>query len=463
MSTADLTASAPPIQPSFGSARRRGVRSPAAWLIWAVAVANAGIIVWLWVHGGGVSSVKTTGQFFSSVGRITGLLGAYSALVQLLLLARMPWMERIAGFDRLTVWHRRNGKACLYLVLAHTVLITVGYAMRHKISIPHQISKLWNGYEGMVQATFGTGLMILVVVTSLVIVRRKMKYEAWHTVHVLAYLSIILGWSHQVPTGNEFAETTGPANYWRGLYASTAILLILFRVVQPLARAFWFRLRVSEVHVEGPGVVTLRITGRHLNRLRAESGQFFLWRFLTRRRFLQAHPFSLSAAPDGTSLRITVKDSGDFTSGMANIPVGTRIIAEGPFGTFTASARTRPRTAMIAGGIGITPIRSMLESMHGDVVVVYRAVHEDDLIFRGEIDALAAERHDLAVHYVVGDHMADGGDRLLDPDHLRELIPDLTERDIYLCGPPAMATATQANLIRAGASRRHIHTERFAL
>ena len=134
---------------------------------------------------------------------------------------------------------------------------------------------------------------------------------------------------------------------------------------------------------EGPGVVSLRIAGRRLDRLGAEPGQFFLWRFLDRRRIWSAHPFSLSAAPDGQSLRITVKALGDHTARLGGVRPGTRVLAEGPFGVFTESARRRrEKVLLIAGGIGITPIRSMVERMRGDVVVLYRALADGDLVFK---------------------------------------------------------------------------------
>src|SRR5206468_4705463 len=155
----------------------------------------------------------------------------------------------------------------------------------------------------------------------------------------------------------------------------------VFRLLAPLAGAFRYRLRVAEVVDEGPGVVSLRVTGRGLERLRAEAGQFFLWRFLTRDRWWTSHPFSLSAAPDGRSLRITVKALGDHSAKLATVPVGTRVLAEGPFGVFTEAARRRERVLLVAGGIGITPIRALLEQVRGDAVVVYRVAHSDDIVF----------------------------------------------------------------------------------
>ena len=208
-------------------------------------------------------------------------------------------------------------------------------------------------------------------------------------------------------------------------------------------RSAYHGLRVVRVIEEGPGVTSIEIGGRRLERLRARSGQFFTWRFLTRDRWWEAHPFSLSAAPDGKRLRITVKGVGEYTAALRALRPGTRVIAEGPFGAFTAAARRRRRVLLIAGGVGITPIR---------------ALGHEDVILRDELDALARTRG-AELHYVIGDHR-DG--ELLSPGHLQALVPDIAERDVYVCGPPAMTDATRASLDRSGVARGHIVTERFA-
>jgi ferredoxin-NADP reductase len=223
-----------------------------------------------------------------------------------------------------------------------------------------------------------------------------------------------------------------------------------------------FRMRVEGLQLEGPNVISIRMTGRRLDRLHAQAGQFFLWRFLAWNRFWEAHPFSLSAAPDGKALRITVKNLGDFTSQIGGLKAGTLVIPEGPFGQFTEVVRRRERVALIAGGIGITPVRALLEHMSGDIVAVYRVLHEEDVIFRAELDQIARAR-DIQIHYVVGDHREPGGERLMAPEHLKELIPDISSRDVYVCGPPAMADFIQRNVRHAGVPHHHIHLERFAL
>ncbi len=441
----------------------RARRTLVAGVLVAIVAGNGILIVWLWIHGGNLKAGQSTGEWLTSLARITGLLGAYLALLEVLLLARLPWLERLIGFDRLTVWHRWNGHACLDLVLAHVVFSVWGYALMDKVSIPKEISTMIGGgvYPGMITATVGTVLFIAVVVSSVVIVKRRLRYETWYAVHLTAYAAIALAWFHQIPTGNELVLDKVAADYWRALYLVTLGLLLGFRLAVPIVRAFRFRLRVADVSVEADGVVSVLITGRRLDRLNARAGQFFLWRFLDRKRWWSSHPFSLSAAPNGRSLRITAKTLGDFTGRMAEIRPGTRVVVEGPFGVFTEAARRREKVVLIAGGIGITPIRALMEEMPGDVTVVYRVVSDDDVIFRDELEALARERG-IRLLVVAGDHATEDGARLLSPEHLHELVPDIAERQAYVCGPPAMTDILERNAREAGVPARLIHTEKFA-
>jgi predicted ferric reductase len=458
MATTDLTATAPRVRASRAatSTRRSGLTAPELLLVF---VANAVAVVVLWLQGGGVADVHDTASALTTAGRVTGLVGTYLVLVQLLLLARIPALERIAGFDRLTVWHRRNGRVSLLLLVAHAILITAGYTLADRLGLAPEVWRLLTTYPGVLAATVGLVLLIGVVVTSIVIVRRRLRYETWYFVHLYSYLGIALAFSHQLDTGTDFVGHPVAQAYWKALYIVTLAALALFRVGLPLARALYHRLRVEEVVEEAPGVVSLRIGGHRLDRLAARSGQFFLFRFLTRDRWWEAHPFSLSAAPDGRSLRITVKALGDHSAKLARVRPGTRVIAEGPFGAFTSSARRQRRAVLIAGGVGITPVRALLEDMPaapGELTVLYRAVDERDVLFRDELDTLA-RRRGATVHYVLGDHRDPGARRLLDAEHLRRLVPD-----IFLCGPPAMTRALRRSLRRADVPQRQIVTEQFA-
>jgi predicted ferric reductase len=407
--------------------------------------------------------MHTTADVLARTAGLAGLIGAYLALVQVVLLARLPVLERLAGFDRLTHWHRWNGHLCIDLVIVHVVLQIWGYSLPTHRSFGDEFWEMVarGAFPGMVTATIGTVLLLAVAWSSFTIVRRRLPYELWYAVHLTAYGGIALAWFHEIPTGGDLALNTNAANYWRGLAVAT-LAVLAYRVLAPFAYAFRYRLRVAEVIPEGSGVTSLRITGRKLGRLGARPGQFFIWRFLTRGHWWSAQPFSLSSAPDGRSFRITAKAVGDHTRGMGGIPVGTRVVAEGPFGDFTEASRRRSKVLLVAGGIGITPVRALLERMDGDVLVIYRVISQDDIVFADELAELE-ERRGVKVTYIVGDHSTPEGRDLLSPEHLRELVPDLAERDVYLCGPPAMTEVTEQRLRHAGVPRRRLHVERFAL
>jgi predicted ferric reductase len=463
--------------------------------LWLFLAGNAAGIVWVWGAGGADGlgyqwhSLDTA---FVGIGRLTALLAGYLALVEVLLLARLPFLERAVGFDRLTVWHRRNGFLVIALVLAHVVFSVWGYAIQDRnsflteywnwLTLPQPGSATISGgiggsisgkhaavataatspYPGIITATVGTALLLAVVVTSVVAVRRKLSYEWWYAIHFTVYAAIALSWFHMIPDGNELVIDRVAADYWRGLFALAVALVLFFRVLRPLVRAARHDLRVTEVIEEGPGVVSLRIGGRGLERLGTHAGQFFLWRFLTSGFWYTMHPFSLSEAPNGESFRITVKALGDHTARLGEIPVGTRVLAEGPFGVFTADARRTAKALLIAGGIGITPVRALLERMDGDVVVLYRVVSNDDIVFAGELDRIASSRG-ARIEYVVGDHTRPETRDLLSAAHLESLVPDLAGRDVYACGPPGMIDRILPSLREAGVPRHQLHVERFAL
>ncbi len=434
-------------------------------IFWGAVAINGCVMTWLWLRDGGITQVHSASDLWTSAGRITGLAGAYLALVQVLLLARLPPLERQIGFDRLTVWHRRNGKLTIYLVVAHVVLITIGYAGGAHLSIFSQFSSFLSSYPGMITATIGTAMMIAVVFSSIVIVRRRLPYEAWYGLHITVYAAIYLAYLHQIPSGNEFVLKTAQSDWWLALYVATLALLIAYRVIRPALLARRHQLRVAEVVREGVDTVSVRVEGDQLERLGAQAGQFMLWRFLTPGRWWQSHPFSLSAAPDGRSLRITVKGVGSYTRELAALKPGTRVLAEGPYGRFVARARHRERVTLIAGGIGLTPLRAILEELHGppgQIALIHRIIGDGDRVLSDELETLARERG-ATIHYVVGDHRDPANAHLLSADHLLELVPELARGDVFLCGPPQMMAAVRTNLEAAGVPAAQIHSERFAL
>jgi predicted ferric reductase len=349
------------------------------------------------------------------------------------------------------VWHRELGGYLLIVVLTHVAATMVGYA---------ETWALLTADLDMITATVATVLLVVIALMSIRMLRRRMSYEKWYYVHLTSYLVVILGYGHQFSTGQEFMEPGFGRVFWDALYVFVAGCLLWGRVIGPLRLNLRHRLRIAQVVAEAPDMVSLYIGGRKLGSLEVRAGQYFRWRFLTRGRWWQAHPFSLSAAPNGEWLRLTVKMVGDHTRGLQHLREGVRIFAEGPSGVFTADRSVRMRALLIAGGSGIAPIRALLEDMPPDTIVIYRASRPDELVFREELEDLA-ERRDAWVRYIVGSRNDPGPRRLFTANGLLGLVPDVNRRDVYLCGPPGLVDAAVQTLRELDVPDSQLHLDPF--
>jgi ferredoxin-NADP reductase len=343
-------------------------------------------------------------------------------------------------------------------VLVHGVAATLGWSQATGLS-PLGAALDVLTMPGLVAATVATAMMVAVAVVSVRSARRRLRYETWHALHLSMYVAVALSFAHQL-AGPDLAGRPVLQVTWALLYTHAFALVLRYRVLQPVRAATRHRMRVVEVLPEADGVVSIVIAGHELDELRAEPGQFFRWRFLTPDLWFAAHPFSLSAPPTADRLRLTVKSAGDGTSRLQQVEVGTWVVAEGPYGAMTAQRRTRRDVALIAGGVGITPMRALFETLpltpEQDLVLLYRARSREQVVFREELIALANERR-ARVIFLLG---SDAG--LLSTYSLTRLVPDLADRDVYLCGPPGMAAAVRASLVGAGLAANQVHEERFA-
>jgi predicted ferric reductase len=405
--------------------------------------------------GTGKNSVLTVAKFF-------GLHAASIMMLQLVLVARLPWLDRRIGMDRLTVWHRWTGFTLVWTVLTHATLVVLGYAALD--SLP--VLRTFLGLAGVVASLLGmcaAAIIVAVAAFSLRYARRRMQYETWHAIHVGLYLAILLALLHQMLEGTTFASSPAAAAYWWTMWTLVLVAFLVGRVVVPVWRNAYHRFRVAAVVPESDDVVSVHVTGRHLDRMNARAGQFFIWRFPGHHGWWQANPFSLSAAPDGRRLRLTAKAVGATSAGLRRLPVGTRAFLEGPYGAFTAQHQTRPATLLVAGGVGITPIRALLEESTGPAVVLYRVHTTADAVLLPELQELA-RRRGAHVHVLAG-RTGTGNPPLapFEPAELAALVPDIAERDVFVCGPPAMTDAVLRSLRHLGVPRRQVHAERFSL
>jgi predicted ferric reductase len=475
LSTASAGTAAAAANPSAGVAyaaparKARRVPAPRVWPIkdydvYALLGGNAFVILAMWVRHGGLHELATSAGIVTAIGELAALYGTYLVLIQLVLMSRSPWLDQIFGQDRLVAAHRWVGFSAIWLLVAHFVFTTVGYGMADGSGPINEAINLLTVYPYVLWSGIGLVLFILVGITSVRAARRMASYETWYAIHLYTYLAIALSFLHQLFVGVDFATDPVARVYWIALYILAFGLLFVFRFGQPISVSWRHRLRVANVVKEGPDVVSIYLIGRDLDQLPVRAGQWFRLRFMTSNGWWRAHPFSISAAPNGKYLRFTIKNLGDYTRLLQHVRVGTSVFVEGPYGVFTGATRTRPRVLFIAGGIGITPLRALLEELpaaRGNLTLVYRASHENEVVFRNELDELASLRG-ATVHYLVGRR---GSREMpsdpLDPRALRRLVPDVYDRDIYVCGPAGMMERVLSGLHWLRIAESQIHYERF--
>ncbi|MEV0175778.1 ferredoxin reductase family protein [Streptomyces sp. NPDC050803] len=437
---------------------RRGAVLPvdaARWAMWTFVTVNAVIVEALFLSAGsGKNGVLTTAKFF-------GLHAALLMLFQLLLVARLPWLDRRTGMDRLTVWHRWVGFTLLWTVLTHATLVVLGYATLDDTSMGKTFVAL-SGVPASLLGMLAAAVIVVIGAISTRPLRRRLRYEVWHGLHLMLYVALGLSFVHQLQETTTFTSSAFATAYWWILWLFAFGALLTGRLAVPLWRNAYHQFRVAAVVPESDNVVSVYVTGRHLDKLPARAGQFCIWRFPGHNHWWLANPFSLSAAPGGQGLRLTAKAAGATSAGLRNVPVGSRAFVEGPYGAFTSLHRSRPGTLLIAGGVGITPVRAMLEEeTTGDVVVLYRVRSESDAVLLNEVRHLVALRGGR-LHLLTG-RTNECSTPPFAPDNLHQLVPDLTERDVYVCGPPAMTRAALSALRHLRVPARQIHTENFGL
>lgn len=425
-------------------------------VLWGVLAVNIVIVELIYVTG------DFTKNAYVWIGQWLGLHVALALAFQLVLVARVPYLDRRIGMDRLTSWHRWTGFTVFWLVLLHPAFILLGYARFDRLPFGREFT----GLAAQVPVLLGmiaAALIIVVAAVSIKAARRRMSYETWHAIHIVLYAVIVLAILHQLVEGSSFKTSLAAEVYWWALWAFALAALIVGRVVLPLRRNARHRLRVAAIVPESDTVVSVHLTGRNLDALHASAGQFFIWRFLGYNRWWQANPFSLSAAPDGRSLRLTAKASGRTSAGLRHVPIGTRVFAEGPYGAFTSLHRTRSSTLLIAGGVGVTPVRALLEELDGPITVLYRVHTMADAVLLPELQGLAAMKG-ARIHLLTG-RTGEGRppNNPFDPHSLQTLVPDVADRDVFVCGPPAMTAAVVRSLRALKVPAAQIHDERFSL
>jgi predicted ferric reductase len=434
-------------------------------IAWSIVMA----VLVMFLLDGGLKGITDIPSALGAISRITSLLGTALLLIQMLLIARIPWIDKFYGHDGATVTHKKLGKPVLYFISAHFLASLIQYAINDGKNVIDELFTLMT-VQDLLLATIAFVLMLVVVVTSLNFARRAMSYESWFFVHLTAYISVAVAVPHIISTGSDVAGKPVQTIIWVALYLFVFLNVLWFRVIIPIRKSYRKRLVLAQSVRESSDTTSLYLTGKHLKKIEAVSGQFYFLRFMTPTQWWRPHPFSISAAPNGEYLRFTIGDRGDDTKLMQNLKPGTPVAIEGPYGLFTEERRTKEKVVLIASGIGIPPIRTLAESMAarpGDITVIYRVRNAEDASLLAEIREIC-KRRGFPLHVVEGPRgnknswLNNDGSNNPDTARLTIMAPHVSEADVYICGPQAWTESVIKSVRKAGTPLDNIHSEEYA-
>jgi predicted ferric reductase len=443
--------------------RARRPRHPGPALSDAVTLACALVIVTIgiWVRHGGWSTLigGDWAERWESTGAITGLLATSVAMIGIAFAARTHRFERAIGLDRALLWHRWLGETAALLLIAHIVATVIAYASRGGLG--DAIRQLTGEEQYMAMATVGALGMLLITFLSLGFIRRHLAYETWYFIHLLIYASLVLAFAHEIFLGSDFAFDPLARAFWIAVSVTVLLLVIISR----WGKAIWSIARPLTVLAVTPlndVAASIELGGRNVADLRAAAGQFALLRPLTPNLIWQPHPYSISAAPRVDRIRFTIKALGGASELMTQLPVGTKVAIEGPYGTKIYEELRGSKLLLIAGGVGIAPVRSLLEDFEPDAqpVVIYRARRAAEIVHYDELVDLAASRNGRIIPIVGRTRELRAGNPF-DPDVMRTLVPDVSQRVAVVCGSQPMINAAYQCLRECGIEPEDIHFERI--
>lgn len=420
------------------------------------AVFSVALYGWWQVSGQGL---HIEGGRLLAIGRLFGIIATICILLEVFLMARTPFIEENFDLHDIITIHRLNGYAVLAAISGHISFLTVGYAKPFDTPLFSQFWDFVVHYEDVLLATIGTVLFFIATGLSVYLIRSRMRYELWYATHLSIYAAILFTFLHQIKIGADIIAQQWMLAYWFALYILALGLMAYYRFARQLLLHLRHSLYISEIRKESASVYSLTLSGRNIKNLTYKAGQYASIRILNKELWWESHPFSISSTPASSNLRFTISnEGGDFTKKLSSTAIGTKVLLDGPRGSFTAERATTSSVVLIAGGVGLAPYLSMLEQLlakHKSVHLLYATRRKEDIAHIQELRA--HNKNGLGVQL----HISEIGNRISQDDLAR--IAASPSTTIFICGSERMSKPFAEKLHQLGVPRKRIITERFTM
>ena len=433
----------------------------AAWVVAFVALPLVPVVILVGSGGEPGSSLELP--------VVLGLVAVSAIIGTVVVSSRLRSLTSGLGMEQILAVHRWLGLVVLGLVLAHVAAVVIPNPSR----IKHL--DLLHASPGMRAATIATIALVLLAVTALLRRRLRLPYLVWRILHVVLSAAAVAGGAVHVLLLNNLLQVDGMRIWFAAITASLIVVLLLRWGLRPLlaGRAGF---RVREVRRESADVSTLVLTptrGRLFARRRPldfAPGQF-AWLRLRRWGLFTDHPFTIASGTrtDGT-VEFTVRHRGDYTRTLGRLSPGARVFLDGPHGSFSVDHTRATGLVLLAGGVGITPMMSMLRTLadrddRRPHRLLVSGSSPDDLLFTDELEDLQERIHLTVVPTLTRpDPGWTGTTGRIDATMLATVLPGPFRRnqlDYFLCGSAPFVSGVATALDEIGIPRQRVHTEQF--
>ena len=430
----------------------------ACWLICYLGIATLPLLIAM-----GIARPEPR-NLLVEMGSMLGLLGLGMLATQLIISGRHRWFASGVGQDNLLQFHRRTGIAAWLFILAHPVLLMLGERQFLAWLDPTEDALRASGVIALALA------LTALIISSIWRMELGLQYETWRTLHASLSLFVVAGGLGHALMGQHHTAGLLTQILLVGVISIPLLLLLESRFWRPyrLQKRPWRVVESEETRADSTDLILVADGHRGMT---FKPGQF-AWLTLGHSPFsIQQHPFSMaSSASQPGQLEFVIKEAGDFTRYLSTVKPGETAFLEGPYGVFTMDPTTQRRAVFIVGGIGITPILSMIRSRldaqnHTPMWLIYANKSEQDIIMRDTLEAFT-QKLPLTVTHVLSDPSDDwmGESGYVDGDLLDEYLPeDAEDIDYFVCGPPPMMDLVEPELKKRGVETRRLYSERFNL
>ena len=415
--------------------------------------------------------VPSGGPFWPELATGLGLVGYAMLLAQFVLTGRMRLIGGRIGIDLVMRFHQLAARSLTLFIVLHPFLYAARRAVAHPEASLYELAALFAA-PALATGVIGWALLIALVAASVWRPRLPFTYEFWRVTHGLGAFTIALLVLHHALTIGGLSGGGSPLGLvWIALATLAAITMLSVYVLRPLAlrRRPW---RVVEVTRVGPGRWTLAVESVH-GGMRFRAGEFAWLKIGPTPFTVREHPMSFASAPgDGRRIEFLIREAGDFTRKIGATALGTLVWIDGPHGAFVlpgAGEAEARRIVLLAGGVGLAPILSILRdaAARGDprsFHLIFGNRTEDQIVLRTGIEALKSN-FDLRVDYVLSEPPAGwtGAIGQLDAATVGRLLAGTRAAEglYYLCGPPVMVAAAERALAGLGIPPGRVIAERF--